>query len=102
MFDILNYSKLFFIFQYCDTANKDSPYPLDKYTGLFTEKRRSKELTATIKHPQGAARPGKWLHMTGFLYVTLKVVFVFGGNLKITHRRPLESKQHLGDSPCVT
>ena len=102
MFDIFNYSKLFFIFQYCDCPNKKSPYPLEKYTGLFTEKRRSKELTATIKHPQGAARPGKWLHMTGFLYVTLKVVLVFGGNLKITQRWPLEFKQHLGGSPCVT
>ena len=88
MFDIFNYSKLFFIFQYCDCPNKKSPYPLEKYTGLFTEKRRSKELTATIKHPQGAARPGKWLHMTGFLYVTLKVVLVFGGNLKIMQEAP--------------
>ena len=34
--------------------------------------------------------------------MTLKVVLVFGGNLKVTHRRPLESRQHLGGSPCVS
>lgn len=68
---IQNYSLFFSI---VTALTKKSPYPLEKYR----EEEKEYELAATTKHPWGAARPGKWLHMTGFLYVTLKVVLVFG------------------------